>query len=115
MRVRWTPTAADDLTQIHDYLLAHEPQLARPTVVELRDAIRSLQALPNRGRKGREDGTRELVHHRLPHERGCSGNPAHMAFVARSPVIWRLLGIEFPDHLSAQRVIEAPCGKHDDA
>jgi hypothetical protein len=26
-----------------------------------------------------------------------------------------LLGIEFPDHLSAERVIEAPCGKHDDA
>ncbi|HST36458.1 MAG TPA: type II toxin-antitoxin system RelE/ParE family toxin, partial [Allosphingosinicella sp.] len=39
---------------------------ARPTVVELRDAIRSLRAFPNRGRKGREDGTRELVHHRLP-------------------------------------------------
>jgi plasmid stabilization system protein ParE len=36
-------------------------------VVELRDAIRSLRTFPNRGRKGREEGTRELLHHRLPY------------------------------------------------
>jgi toxin ParE1/3/4 len=67
MRIRWTPTAADDLEHIRDYLTEHYPHLARSTVLELYEAIRSLKTFPQRGRPGREPGTHELVFSRLPH------------------------------------------------
>jgi len=67
MRIRWTPAAADDLQQIHDYLSEHEPHLARSTVIAVRDAIYSLRRFPRRGRPGAVEGTRELVHERLPY------------------------------------------------
>jgi toxin ParE1/3/4 len=67
MRIRWTPAAAADLKGIHDYLREHEPHLARPTVIAIRKAVHSLRTFPNRGRRGREEGTRELLHQRLPH------------------------------------------------
>ena len=66
MRIRWTPAAADDLQNIFDYLSETNPNLARSTVVEIRKAVRSLKRLPHRGRPGREPGTRELLHTRLP-------------------------------------------------
>jgi len=50
MRIRWTPTAADDLEHIKDYLTEHYPHLARSTVLELYEAIRSLKTFPQRGR-----------------------------------------------------------------
>jgi len=67
MRIRWTPAAADDLQHIFDYLIKHEPHLARSTVISIRDAILSLQKFPNRGRHGLVEGTRELLHERLPY------------------------------------------------
>ncbi|MGA7928163.1 MAG: type II toxin-antitoxin system RelE/ParE family toxin [Candidatus Sulfotelmatobacter sp.] len=67
MRIRWTPAAAEDLQGIYDYLKEHEPHLARPTVIEIRESARSLKKFPQRGRKGREEGTRELLQRRLPH------------------------------------------------
>jgi plasmid stabilization system protein ParE len=67
MRIRWTPTAAADLQGIYDYLKEHEPHLAQPTVIEIRKSARSLKKFPLRGRKGREEDTRELLHRRLPH------------------------------------------------
>jgi toxin ParE1/3/4 len=67
MRIRWTPAAADDLQQIHDYLREHEPHLARSTVIALRDAIYSLRKFPHRAKPGAIAGTRELVHERLPY------------------------------------------------
>jgi toxin ParE1/3/4 len=67
MRIRWTPTAAADLQGIYDYLKEHEPHLAHPTVIEIRKSARSLKRFPLRGRPGREEGTRELLHRRLPH------------------------------------------------
>jgi plasmid stabilization system protein ParE len=44
MRIRWTPAAADDLEHIFNHLIKHDPQLARPTVVSIRDAILSLKS-----------------------------------------------------------------------
>lgn len=67
MRIRWTLAAAKDLQHIFDYLKETNPSLARPTVTEIREGIRSLKTFPHQGRPGRELGTRELVHGRLPH------------------------------------------------
>ena len=67
MRIRWTTPAADDLESIHRYLKRHHPHLAHSTVVEIHQAIRSLKKFPHRGRKGAEEGTRELLHERLPY------------------------------------------------
>jgi toxin ParE1/3/4 len=67
MRIRWTLAAADDLRHIHDYLGKHEPHLARPTVMAMREAVLSLRKFPNRGRTGVAEGTRELLHERLPY------------------------------------------------
>src|SRR6266513_6233275 len=41
--------------------------LAKPTVIEIRKSVRSLKKFPQRGRMGREESTRELLHRRLPH------------------------------------------------
>jgi toxin ParE1/3/4 len=45
----------------------HEPHPAHSTVAAIRKAIRSLRKFPNRGREGREEGTRDLLVERLPH------------------------------------------------
>jgi len=66
MRLRWTPAAAGDLEQIHDFLTENHPHLVRSTIAKLYDSIQSLKEMPNRGRPGREDGTRELVFAPLP-------------------------------------------------
>jgi toxin ParE1/3/4 len=67
MRIRWTPAAANDLEQIGEYLAKHQPHLAHSTIVELYDTARTLKTSPNRGRPGREECTRELIHTRLPY------------------------------------------------
>jgi len=67
MRIRWTPAAAADLEHIKDYLQESHPHLAQPTVLRLYDGICSLKTMPNRGRIGREEGTRELVFAPLPY------------------------------------------------
>lgn len=67
MRLRWTPAAASDLEEISNYLQDRHPQYWRPTILKLYEGIRSLKQFPNRGRSGREEGTRELVFSPLPY------------------------------------------------
>ena len=67
MRIRWTAPAATDLEEIHAYLKEYNPQLAQRTVLFLYDGIRSLKKMPNRGRIGLRNGTRELIMHPLPY------------------------------------------------
>jgi toxin ParE1/3/4 len=67
VQVRWTPAAAADLQSISDYLIEHLPSLSHSTINQVYDAIRSLKSMPNRGRRGAEPGTRELVVTRLPY------------------------------------------------
>jgi toxin ParE1/3/4 len=67
MKIRWTTPAAGDLESIFNYLQENHPSQARPTVVEIRSSVRSLKQFPYRGRKGSEEGTRELPHARLPY------------------------------------------------
>ena len=67
MRIRWTTEAATDLETINQYLRAHQPHFAQPTMRKLYDAARSLRTAPFRRRVGREDDTRELLCLPLPY------------------------------------------------
>ena len=67
MNIRWTPEATSNLEQISRYL-AQENQAAAPRAVRIIfERIESLVDFPNRGRMGREEGTRELVFSPLPY------------------------------------------------
>ena len=68
MRIRWTESAAQDLTRICDYLEEHgSPATARRVAAVIYDCIGSLEAFPRRGRIGRKIDTRELVIPGLPY------------------------------------------------
>ncbi len=67
MRIRWTPSAAEDLQHISDYLKQHHPHYRQATIRKVYSAIQSLKEWPLCGRVGREDGTRELLFPPLPY------------------------------------------------
>lgn len=67
MRIRWTPAAAADIEYISNYRDDQFPQYRQSTIRKLYDGILSLRSFPNRGKRGREDGTRELVYSPLPY------------------------------------------------
>jgi toxin ParE1/3/4 len=67
MHIRWTPSAAEDLQRISDYLKEHHPHYQQATIRKVYAAIQSLNDWPQRGRLGREQGTRELVFPPLPY------------------------------------------------
>ena len=67
MQIRWTLAAAADLEHISEYLVEHYPRYRSPTLRKLFESIRSLKQWPNRGRPGREAGTRELLFPPLPY------------------------------------------------
>jgi toxin ParE1/3/4 len=61
MRIRWTPAAAADLQGVSDYLKERHPRYREPTMRRLFGDIRGLKQWPERGRPGREEGTREIL------------------------------------------------------
>jgi addiction module RelE/StbE family toxin len=61
MQVRWTMPAADDLRRIARYIRRDRPLAARNVAKTIFDAGNGLEIFPERGRKGRIPGTRELV------------------------------------------------------
>jgi plasmid stabilization system protein ParE len=61
MRVRWTAPAAQDLYKITQHIRRDNPKAAREVAKTLYHDCESLVNMPNRGRKGRKPGTRELV------------------------------------------------------
>ena len=65
--VRWTPEAAADLLEIHDYLARDAPATAVQVSERIYDSIYSLADFPRRGRPGRMPDTRELPVSRLPY------------------------------------------------
>jgi addiction module RelE/StbE family toxin len=67
MRIRWTPAAAADLEQINGYLTERLPNFRRSTMLRIYESVQSLRRMPNKGRLGREAGTRELVLVPLPY------------------------------------------------
>jgi toxin ParE1/3/4 len=67
MLVRWTTSAADDLTHICDYTEEHfGPAQARRAALAIYDSVESLRALPQKGRPGRKPNTREVSIPKLP-------------------------------------------------
>ncbi|MBV8812494.1 MAG: type II toxin-antitoxin system RelE/ParE family toxin [Acidobacteriaceae bacterium] len=67
MRIGWTPAATADLQHISDYLKQHHPHYRQPTLRKLYETIRALKRWPERGRPGREEGTREILFPPLPY------------------------------------------------
>jgi len=66
MDVRWAPRAADDLERIVRYIQQDDPEAAHRVARTIYERAEGLQTLPNRGRPGRVEGTRELALPPLP-------------------------------------------------
>ncbi|MDP2785338.1 MAG: type II toxin-antitoxin system RelE/ParE family toxin [Sulfurimicrobium sp.] len=66
MKLRYTPRALLDLTEIHDHIAHENRQVARRVVSLIRKEAEKLQLNPGIGRLGRVEGTRELVIGRYP-------------------------------------------------
>ena len=67
MRIRWTIPAAKDLYRITRYIRRDNPEAARKVAKTIYDACETLTTSPNRGRKGTEPDSRELVLSPLPY------------------------------------------------
>jgi plasmid stabilization system protein ParE len=55
------------LQHISDYLKEHHPRYRQPTLRKLYEAVLALKKWPQRGRIGREQGTREFLFAPLPY------------------------------------------------
>ena len=67
MRLRWTTPAANDLYNIVRHIQQDNPDAAADVASALYEGCASLRKFPYRGRKGRIEGTRELVFPGLPY------------------------------------------------
>ncbi|HBI20309.1 MULTISPECIES: type II toxin-antitoxin system RelE/ParE family toxin [unclassified Brevundimonas] len=61
MRVDWTDEALADLLDAYAFIAADNPSAAERVQDRLIEAARTLSDMPNRGREGRQAGTRELT------------------------------------------------------
>ena len=66
MKLRYTPRARLDLTEIHDHIAQENRQVARRVVSLIRKEVEKLLLNPEIGRPGRVEGTREFVIGRYP-------------------------------------------------
>ena len=67
MRLEWSAYALADRIAIFDYIEADSPQAAVAVDERIREQIEVLARFPQSGRKGRIEGTRELVINRTPY------------------------------------------------
>ena len=67
MKIRWTAEAVANLESISLHIAEDNPAAALKTVNVVFDRIEELVVFPNRGREGREEGSRELVLAPLPY------------------------------------------------
>lgn len=67
MRVRWTTSAAEDLYSIVQHIKQDNPAAAGRVAKSLYEGCSNLREFPHLGRRGRIDGTRELVFPGLPY------------------------------------------------
>ncbi len=61
MKIEWETEAHEDRVSIYDYIDADKPRSAIEVDDRILKAINSLKRFPERGRSGRNKGTRELV------------------------------------------------------
>lgn len=61
MKIRWTLPAVDALEQIVDYIALDNPVAATDTAELIYSAVEHLADHPQMGRRGRIEGTRELI------------------------------------------------------
>ena len=66
MQIRWSPDAYADLLAIGQHIQRDDPEAALRVVNTLYENAVALNTFPNRGRKGRVAGTRELPLPPLP-------------------------------------------------
>ena len=71
MKIVWTEPARQDLREIFEYIAEENPRAARALLAEIKERVTVLQNNHQLGRKGRVEGTRELVltgtHYLLPY------------------------------------------------
>jgi plasmid stabilization system protein ParE len=61
MKFRFTPRAAQDLTDIADYIREHSPQAALRVRAAILESLRHLVRFPHLGRQQKVEGVRKLV------------------------------------------------------
>ena len=67
MLVKWTPEALKDLDETIGYIAMEDKGTAKNIAIAIKAAAKSLAKLPNRGRPGLVEGTRELLVPHLPY------------------------------------------------
>ncbi len=67
MNLRWSRAAEAQLEDTREYIARENPAAAIRTVVRIIKATERLERYPNSGRRGRVDGTLELVVSGLPY------------------------------------------------
>jgi addiction module RelE/StbE family toxin len=90
MRLRWTEEAAADLERIADYLFENTPLHAARIVRTLYESPSRLLTFPELGRRGKAEGTRELVLTPLPYilVYTLSGDIVHIARILHGAQKW---------------------------
>ena len=63
----WAPEAILDIREAHDFILERNERAAERITTAIYEAGERLSQFPNRGRRGRLSGTRELVVHGTPY------------------------------------------------
>ena len=66
MHLRWSPAAVEDLFRIIEYIRQENAPAAQRIARTIYESAASLKSFPNKGRKGRVEGTRELPLSPLP-------------------------------------------------
>ncbi len=61
MKIVWTKLALEDLDHAYDYIVVQNPSGAEAVRERIESGVNALRTYPNLGRKGRLEGTRELV------------------------------------------------------
>jgi toxin ParE1/3/4 len=67
VKVKWLPSAEDDIDNIVDYIDPVNPAAARKMIMRIQQAVERLQPYPFVSRQGKVPHTRELVVNRTPY------------------------------------------------
>jgi toxin ParE1/3/4 len=67
VRIVWNQRARNDLTRLREYIAETDPDRADLVAERILRSVATLEMFPQRGRVGREEGTRELIVPRTPY------------------------------------------------